>query len=200
MTPAMPGYQKEIAKTKAGDGWNATTLTLYSHAGTHMDAPLHFVEDGDTIENLDLQKCVGPVKIIDLRPVKEHELIDIKRLGDAVSEIRKDARIILQTGWDRFIGTETHRDGLPRISKDLAKLMAEKQISFVGVEPPSVADVNNMVEVTEIHEILLGADIVIAEGLCNLDQITTENVEVVALPLKPEGGDGCPARVIAIER
>ena len=200
MKPGMRGYQKDIAMTKSRDGWNASTLTLYSHAGTHMDAPLHFLKGGNTIENLDLEKCVGPVKIIDLRPVNPRELITVERLGDAAGNLDEGDRIILLTDWAKYIGTDMHRDGLPRIAKDLALLMAKRKIAFLGVEPPSVADVNNLSELTEIHEILLGAEIVIAEGLCNVDQITKENVEIVALPLKPEGCDGCPARVIAIER
>jgi len=200
MTSGMRGYQKDTAKTKAREGWNASTLTLYSHTGTHMDAPLHFIDGGNTIENLDLEKCVGTCQVIDLRPVAPRELIDVARLGEAAQALQKGARIILRTGWDKHIGTAAHRDDLPRISKDLAELMAKNEIAFIGVEPPSVADVNNIEELTEVHEILLGAEIVIAEGLCNLDQLSRDEVEIFALPLKPEGGDGCPARVIAIER
>jgi kynurenine formamidase len=70
---------------------------------------------------------------------------------------------------------------------------------MLGVEPPSVADVNNLPEVTKIHEILLGGGITIIEGLCNLDQIKAEFVTLIALPIKYKNGDGAPARVVAIE-
>ena len=201
MTPSMRGYASEVASRKEVEGWNASTLTLYSHTGTHMDAPLHFIPGGNTIENLDLQKCVGPCELIELRPITPKALITIESLGGFAQTIKKGSRIILHTGWSKFADdTATYRDGLPRISRELALFFAEKEIGFLGVEPPSVADVNNMAEVTEIHEILLGAQIVIAEGLCNLDQIENNEFEIVALPLKPEGGDGCPARIIALQR
>jgi kynurenine formamidase len=75
----------------------------------------------------------------------------------------------------------------------------EKGINMLAVEPPSVADVMDMEEVTKIHEILLGGDIIIVEGLTNLEALSREKVKIVALPLKIKDGDGAPARVIAIE-
>ena len=77
--------------------------------------------------------------------------------------------------------------------------MVQKSIGILGVEPPSVADVNNLEEVTKIHQILLGGDVIIVEGLCNLDLIEKPKVKLIALPLKVTNGDGAPARVIAIQ-
>jgi arylformamidase len=70
---------------------------------------------------------------------------------------------------------------------------------MLAVEPPSVADVNNLAEVTLIHKILLGGNIIIVEGICNTEDITKEIVQLIALPLKILKGDGAPARVIAIQ-
>lgn len=199
MKAGMRGYDCEIAKRKEVDGWNARNLKLYTHTGTHMDAPLHFIPGGETIENLDLLKCVGPCKLFNLEPIEPRALITIESLGEKVHTLEKGDRIILKTGWSKFANdTPVYRDGLPRISRELALLLADKEIGFLGVEPPSVADVNVLPEVTEIHEILLGAKIVIAEGLCNLDQLSDSNFDLVALPLKYEGGDGSPARIIAL--
>lgn len=199
MKEGMRGYACEIAKRKEVDGWNARTLTLYTHTGTHMDAPLHFVPEGNTIEKLDLNKCVGTCTLIDLRPLEPKALINVESLGEIGQTIAEGDRIILQTGWSEFAdNTEIYRDGLPRVSRELAQFLADKKIGFLGVEPPSVADVNDLPEVTEVHEILLGAEIVIAEGLCNLDEIEGTPFDIVALPLKYEGGDGCPARIIAM--
>ena len=199
--PGMRGYQCEVASTKKDDGWNARTLSLYTHSGTHMDAPLHFIEGGATIDQLDLEKCVGPCRIIPVLGLEPRALIEIEHLGDARNTISEGDRIILKTGWSQYVDDATiYRDGLPRISESLALWLAEKRIGFIGVEAPSVADVNDIEEVTRIHEILLGAEIVIAEGLCNLDSLARDVVELFALPLKPEGSDGSPARIIAIER
>ena len=77
--------------------------------------------------------------------------------------------------------------------------MVEKQVAVLGVEPPSVADVNNPAELTEVHQVLFRGGVLIVEGLANLDQLTQSEVEFIALPLRILGGDGCPVRAIAIE-
>ena len=199
--PGMRGYASEVASTKEDDGWNARTLSLYTHSGTHMDAPLHFIPGGNTIDKLDLDKCVGPCLVIDIPGLQPRDLITLDHFGAAAEKIESGARLILKTGWSKYVDdSAVYRDGLPRISEALAHWLVEKKVSFIGVEPPSIADVNDLPEVTRIHEILLSAEIVIAEGLCNLDSLSREVVELVALPIKPEGADGSPARIIAIER
>ena len=70
---------------------------------------------------------------------------------------------------------------------------------MLGVEPPSVADVNNLEELTAVHEALLSAGVIIVEGLTNLDQIRNLKVTFMAFPLKVAMGDGAPARAFAIE-
>jgi arylformamidase len=92
-----------------------------------------------------------------------------------------------------------YRDNLPRVAEDLARWCVERKVKLLGVEPPSVADVNNTEELTRIHKILLCGGVTIVEGLTNLDQVQTEKVFFAALPLKIESGDGCPCRAFAIE-
>jgi kynurenine formamidase len=74
---------------------------------------------------------------------------------------------------------------------------AEKQIALLGVEPPSVAGADDILEVTEIHKILLGANITIVESLKKLHQIKQDTIEFIALPLKLTDGDGSPVRALA---
>jgi kynurenine formamidase len=71
-------------------------------------------------------------------------------------------------------------------------------VKVLGVEPPSVADVNNREELTRVHTILLGAGVVIVEGLTNLDRLRDRAGWFVAAPLKVEGGDGCPCRAFVV--
>jgi len=88
---------------------------------------------------------------------------------------------------------------LPRISLELAQWLVERQVGLLGVEPPSVADVNNIRELTDVHQTLFHGHVVIVEGLANLDQLTEPVVDFIALPLKVIGGDGTPVRAIARE-
>jgi len=85
------------------------------------------------------------------------------------------------------------------VSEKLARWCVENKVRLLGVESPSVADVNNLAEVTLIHKILLGGGVVIVEGLTGLDGLTQEKVFFAALPLKIEAGDGSPCRAFAIE-
>ncbi|MEM7558757.1 MAG: cyclase family protein [Planctomycetota bacterium] len=197
---AMPGVEISDAKKLQEDGWNATTLRLYSHSGTHIDAPRHFLPEGATLEQQDLSVCVGPAQLVDLTPIEPRQAISVADLGSLASDIRPGARLLLRTDWHERFGTPAYRDELPRISLELAAWMVEKQVALVGVEPPSVADVNNMQELTEVHQALFRGNVLIVEGLANLDEIQQPEFEFVALPMKITGGDGSPVRAIAIER
>ena len=195
----VSGVSIESSRTLAEDGWNATTLHLYSHSGTHMDAPMHFEVNGQTIDQLPLPRLISEAWVVDVRPVTPKQLIEVRHLGTVADNFTKGQSIILHTGWSHKMGTDDYRNGLPRISRELALWMGSKGVNLLGVEPPSVADVNNLREVTEIHTILMESDIIIVEGLCNLEAIEQEKVTLIALPLKVENGDGAPARVIALE-
>jgi kynurenine formamidase len=106
---------------------------------------------------------------------------------------------LLKTGWSAYADTPDYRDRLPRISLPLAEWLAGRQIALLGVEPPSVADINDKKELTAVHQALLRAGIIIVEGLANLDALRSDQVTFIALPLKLAGGDGSPVRAIAIE-
>ena len=198
VTPGDRGIDYEDSHSLDSDGWNARIWHLYSHSNTHMDAPKHFFNDGDTIDHTPLEACVGPAWVIDLGQVVARQLHTLEDLGDYAEKIQEGDRVILKTGWERTFGTDEFRDGLPRISKELAEWFVEKGISLIGVEGPSVADVNDMEEVTAIHQILLGAKITIVEGLKNLHLIEQDRIEFIALPLKLKDGDGSPVRAFAM--
>jgi kynurenine formamidase len=195
----MAGVRVESYKRIERDGWNATNITLYSHAGTHMDAPRHFLADGAPLEQVDLAACCGPARVLDLTPVAPRESLSSERLARWQDFVRPGARLLLRTDWHKRYGTDDYRNALPRISPELARWLVERRVALVGVEPPSVADVNSLEELTVVHRTLLGGNVVIVEGLANLDQVRSDVVEFVALPLRVVGGDGCPVRAIAIE-
>lgn len=196
----MRGVEWEQAKTVESDGWNARSLQLYSHAGTHMDAQTHFAAGPGTIDVTPLERCMGCAWVINLDGIEDETQIQVTHLGEVAKNFQPGESLLLRTGWSRHVGNPAHyRDHFPRISEELAHWCVSHQVNILGVEPPSVADVNDMVELTRIHEILLSANITIVEGLTHLDLLTQEQVFFVAAPLKIEGGDGCPCRAFAIE-
>jgi kynurenine formamidase len=196
----MRGVSYDCAKELERDGWNARNLNLYSHAGTHMDAPSHFGIEGPSIDEYTIDELSGPAWIIDIPNCAEKYLIGIDALGSNANRIGSDQILLFRTGWSKFVEDPTiYRDALPRISQELADWCVAHKIKMVGVEPPSVADVNNRLELQAVHRTLLKNNIRIVEGLTNLDQIQKERVTFFSLPLKIHEGDGAPCRAFAIE-
>jgi len=195
----MRGVTFETFKELEKDGWNARMLHLYSHAGTHMDAPLHFGVNDTTIDRIPPARFLADAWVIDAPAVRSNMLIGIEHLMDVKDRLVEGEGLLFRTGWHRFIDTPAYRDALPRMSMALALWCVKRKVGLIGVEPPSVASLTDMQELQEVHRILLGGGIVVVEGLCNLEEISKPRVKIIALPLKIEGGDGAPARVIAIE-
>jgi kynurenine formamidase len=196
----MRGVELETVKTFERDGWNARTLHLYSHAGTHMDAQTHFAAGPETLDLMPLERCMGPAWVVDLSGIAPGAQIEVEQLGEAADGLQSGESLLLSTGWSRHAESPAlYRDRLPRIGEGLARWCVERQVRMLGVEPPSVADVNNREELTRIHQILLGGGVVIVEGLANLDRLQERKVFFAALPLKIEDGDGCPCRAFAVE-
>ncbi|MBN2632289.1 MAG: cyclase family protein [Bacteroidales bacterium] len=200
LEPGLPGFSSEPSLSVDENGWNATTLHIYSHAGTHIDAPSHFRTGEDGIDKLPLVKLMADCHVIDLPDTAPSSLLTPDCLGEKATAALPGEGLLFRTGWSRYINDRNlYRNALPRISEELAKWIIRKKIRIIGVEPPSVADVNNIGELTLIHTLFLDAGVVIVEGLVNLDQIRNEKVKFIALPLKIKDCDGSPCRAIAIE-
>ena len=181
------------------DGWNASTLCLYSHCGTHIDAPVHFGVGTETIETMDVEKLIGPAWIADVRPIEPRVLIEPQHLGAVAEKFKPGESLLICTGWSDYYGQEKYREQLPRISEELAHWCVGKKVRMLGVEPPSVADINNIDELTTIHKTLFKGGVIVVEGLANLTSVSKPQVTFIALPLKIAGGDGAPVRAVAIE-
>lgn len=183
-----------------GDSYNTTTLSLYSHAGTHMDAPRHFIDDGGTIDNLDLEKCIGPALVLDLTAKPANSLITVNDIAPWADRIGQGTRLLLRTDWDQHADLPDYRTHFPRISLELAQWLADRGVWLVGVQGPSVASLvpEFRQELIDVHQTLLAAAIVIVEGLANLDVLDVDEIQLIALPLKIDGCDGSPTRPVAI--
>ena len=185
--------------TARGDGWNASTLHLYSHAGTHVDAQTHADAGPETIDQIPLMRCCGVARVVPLPATTPKELLTPAHLGPVADTFRPGEVLLLATGWSRFADAPAvYRDGLPRIGDELAHWCVERKVNVLGVEPPSVADVADLEALSRIHKILLAGGVTIVEGLTNLDQIRDGEGWFVAAPLPVVGGDGCPCRAFAL--
>jgi kynurenine formamidase len=193
----IPQVSLETHRTISRDGWNAKMLHLYSHCGTHMDAPWHFECAEKFIDETPLETCTGMADIVRLPETQPSELLTVSHLGSLAESFRSGDHLLLNTNWSQRFGQPDYKSGLPRISEDLAQWCVQSGVKILGVEPASVADVANLEEVTRIHQILLGGGVTIVEGLVNLDQVPVDRCFFAALPLKIHKGDGAPCRAFA---
>ena len=165
-----------------------------------MDATLHFGAGDGTIDRIPLEHCIVSAWVIDLTGIKPKELISVAHLGGMADRVRPGEGLLLRTGWSVHVDQpEYYRHHFPRISQELAQWCVERRVRLLGIEPPSVADVDSLEELTLIHRILLENSITIVEGLTNLEALREERVLFCAAPLKIEGGDGSPCRAFAVE-
>ena len=91
----MPGVSISPARRLETDGWNATTLSLYSHCGTHMDAPCHFLSQGATLDQQSLETLVGPARVIDVAPAAPRQSLTVADLGGLAETIAAGDRLLI---------------------------------------------------------------------------------------------------------
>jgi arylformamidase len=188
--PGDPEFHIERATDQEkGDAATVSRMTLGVHTGTHMDAPLHFIRNARTIDQMPLDATIGTARVI---PILDKE--SIKREELAGHAISAGERILFRTAnsehlWD----SDRFDEDFVFISQDAAKYLAECGVRTVGVDYLSVGGFKQ--DGPETHEALLGAGIWIIEGL-NLEKIEPGEYELVCLPLKLIGSEGSPARAI----
>lgn len=200
LRPGLRGFSSEQAMTVGEDGWNATTLHLYSHTGTHIDAPCHFLPGEAGIDDFLPENFIADCYVVDILCSTPSFLITTHELQKIDELIKPGEGILFRTGWSMHMGNdEMYRNSLPRISLELAEWLVLRKVKLIGVEAPSIAELNNIRELGEIHRVLLEAGIVIVEGLVNLNLLIKNKVKLIALPLKIKDCDGSPCRAIAIE-
>lgn len=137
---------------------------------------------------------MGDAWVVGLDDIQPKALITVADPGPVAGKFSHGDSLLLRTGWSNHADDpQYYRDKFPRVSEELALWCAAKRVKLLGIEPPSVADVNNLDEVTRIHRILLEAKVQIVEGLTNLNQLTERQVWFVAMPLKVAEGEAAPA-------
>lgn len=198
--PQFPGDAPCDVKphdTIAESGYNTTRLSFSSHHGTHLDAPFHFLSDGFGVDRIDLTKCVGPAVIIDMSHKEPRALIDVDDLSPHAHRITKGSRVVIRTGWDRVYPDTKYFSDFPSITLKAATWLAEREIALLGMDMPTPNGESDEA-VTEVHKVLLQAEVVILEWLASLDQIPGDTFFLIAAPLKIRGCDGSPLRALAI--
>jgi len=193
--PGTPAMEYKLTHTMENDNYNLGLAAVNSHAGTHTDAPRHFLKDGATLEAIPLENYVGSCVVIDVRHRGANEDITVNDILANEDTIRAKKRVLFLTGWSEKVNTAEYFTDYPRISLELAKRLVELGVVMVGVEPPSL----NPPLYIEVHQALLANNVAIVEGLRGLENILGKEVIFCGAPLAFVGADGFPVRAYAIE-
>jgi kynurenine formamidase len=174
-------------------GWESRSIIISEHCGTHVDAPYHFVPNTETIENLPVEKFLGEAIILDVRKAKKRDdPISKKNLlsvcaRDNIEVSADDIVLILAEAGSRGLSDEA------------VDWLLEKKIKGIGTNifiEGALPDGEQ--ELNYAHVSFLSGNIVIFEGLINLEEIDVTRFFFVGLPLKIKEGTGSPIRAIAI--
>ncbi|AYF77869.1 cyclase family protein [Nocardia yunnanensis] len=190
--PGDPEVTVRPALTVPVDGVNVLHLDLGSQTGTHVDAPRHIDDTLPALDELPLERFLGPGVVIDARPVGAGGAI-----GREFFEGRVAAGhiVLIATGWSEHWGTRTYLDH-PHLTVEAAEYLVAAGVRTIGIDALSV-DPTPASEIP-VHRILCGAHAVIAENLTGLARLLTAGpFEVSLLPLHLPGADGAPVRAVA---
>jgi arylformamidase len=187
--PGDPPFRLEPHKRMAdGAPFNVSRLSTGTHAGTHVDAPAHFVRGGATVDQLPLEILVGKARVLDVPGVETIGRQELEK-----TDLRDDIRVLIKTRMsaERY-GTPRNEDSVS-LSEDAATYLVQAGIKLVGFDDLSI-DARDSTDF-KAHHVLLGAGVIVVEGL-DLAQVEPGDYDMTSQPLRLVDADGAPARVV----
>lgn len=170
--PVYPGTEPprlSPANTYEKDGFRETLLSLYSHTGTHMDAPAHLFAHQPTLDALPAAQFVGPALVVDCSDAAAGAVLTMERLAPVRQLADRAAFLLIRTGWDRFWGTPDYYGDYPVIGPDVVEYLIGSGKQGIGLDTIGVDAIYN--ETLPIHQKLLGTGrMVVIENLTGLDR------------------------------
>lgn len=190
--PNYPGNTpftlEAIKRLARGDSSNVSSLHMSAHAGTHVDAPRHFFDQGAGTDRLPLEMLLGRTRVIE---VTSRHGIGADELADV--DLSEDVRVLIKTANSRLWGNPEFRPEYVGITESGARYLIEQGIKVLGVDYLSVEEFKK--PGAPAHHVLLGGGTIVIEGL-NLRDVEPGIYEMLCLPLRIVGADGAPARVV----
>jgi len=206
---------EELANGRTDGGWfySAYAFASAEHGGTHLDAPVHFAEGGQTADAIPLSSLIGPAAVVDVtgrvHPDYQVSVADLEAWEGAHGRIPDGAILLLRTGWSERWGDRASYLGtaatgpeavaelrFPGLDPSAAQwLVAERAVAAVGIDTPSID--RGQSKTFGSHVALYAADIPGFENVARLEELPVTGAFVVALPMKIAGGSGGPLRIVS---
>ena len=203
------GVQFEVRTKRSGSSyWQSGQVFMSLHTGCHVESALHCFENGESIDQVGLERVIGSAVVLDLTPVAERALIDVAALERAYERLRAQLEtikagdiILLRTDWaQRAIGTPVYFPQSPGLTENAARWLVEKQPKCIGCdffEEPAAREPGWTADQFVVHQAILGANIPLVEGLVNLAQLPPR-CQFFAPCYHFAGIDSAPARAFAL--
>jgi kynurenine formamidase len=205
-----------LAFGPAEGGWFYSSMTIATpeHGGTHLDAPMHFSETGNSSDEIPLERLIGPAVVIDItakaQADRDYRLTreDVAAWEAEHGAVPAGSLVLLRTGWSRhwpdalaYLGDNTPGDAsklsFPSFGEDAARLLVEeRRIGALGVDVASI-DYGRSTDFM-VHRVAGAANVPGFENLTNLDRLPATGALLIALPMKIGGGTGGPLRAVAL--
>ncbi len=197
--PGKEQYTLEVARRDERmqrEGDIMSTVYMWSHVGTHVEAPLHFLSDGGDAASLKIEQLMGPAIVLDFRNKGVNEAITLDEIK-AAGDVQVGDRVLIMTGRHTSYRTPQSHER-PFITEEAVRWMVEdRKINCLGTDS-SGFEVRGVSHHPN-HRILNNAGVPVLECLTNLVELHKQRVYLIALPLPITKLDACPVRAIAIE-
>jgi len=216
--PTSPSFHKESlfeGQTEKGYYYSAYKFCAAEHGGTHIDAPVHFYEGGNTVDKISVKQLIGHAVVIDISqktiadPDYQITKEDFLSWENKFGRISDGSIVLLKTGYGKYwpdrkkymgtdkLGEEAVKElHFPGLHPDGAKWLVEnRNIKAIGLDTPSID--YGQSTYFQSHVTLFKANIPAFENVANLDKLPPKGAIVFALPMKTKGGSGGPLRIIA---
>ena len=176
-----PGTEFQIGK-----------IEMVSNTGTYVDCPFHRFENGKDTSEVALESFAELTGIVIHLPFAEQLKITEEHLqGYSLS----GKAVLIHTGWDRHWNTDQYYENHPHLTAGAARYLKSQRVKLVGIDSFNIDDIADMIR--PVHTILLGAEILIVEHLCNLKSLPDEDFVFSAVPPKFKGVGTFPVRAMA---
>jgi arylformamidase len=180
---------EQMRAIERGDNANLSTILMTAHTGTHIDAPLHFLDHSADMSQLSFDTVVGPARVIETHDKESVRMVELRQ-----HNISQGERILFKTQNSiRCWKTDAFIEDYVSVSKEAAQFLVDVGVSLIGIDYLSVAPFGT--GIAEVHRLLLGAGIWLLEGI-DLSGVSQGNYELICLPLKLDQSEGAPARAI----
>ena len=187
---AQPLELIERKRMSRGDTNNSSSVHTSVHAGTHVDAPFHFVPDGITIESLPLETFIGPARVCAVKAGSHITAADV-----AGAQLQGETRVLFKTRNSTLLKVGVYDASFAPFSVDAAKALVDLGVKLVGLDYLSAAAANEQVPV---HRAFLDRGVILLEGV-DLSEVPPGRYELFCPPVKLAGSDGAPCRAVLRE-